>query len=628
MSLVGLYNGVLLFSNPSWNGAGTVPASLIRNITDVAQDLGYEQHLKQNLTTLSTNGAQTLNGVIQGLLYVPDISTVASCNAQQYDFIPHNVTRRSQLPPANYNLIALAPWFSIDCVQAYLASARLDPIRGFIFYKPNNSTYKPQDSDSAVWNLDDDGAWKESRFPIFAIPGIEGQKMMTQLSLYSGTADTVPHGAEIMQRYGTNERDYVRIWAQLNMRGPASLPSLWVYFLIVIGALLFIVASVSLTMHFIQRRRRTSLRKRVESGEVDLEAMGIKRLTVPASHVKDFSLFTYTSQPELAYDLSTPISDVPSTMPSNKGRKKRRGDRQSNSSATVISDSVQTMRSQRSAVTGKADTTATNFQPRCHICLVEFEDRLSIIRELPCHHIFHPTCIDEFLLRNSSLCPMCKQCMLPRGYSPKITNGMVRRERALRKLRERVEFDDSSIESGDTKFKGWGRPGWGKRFFHSISSSEESQDLQLEKRQTSSPERAGGNDSPRRSGNGSDDNAGGETPEAVPTAAAATTTTQTLAVAAPQTTTEPFVPPSAVSAPPPKKARARKSKARPLHVLPTQPEGSELRTGFAGFVGRSSPSSFARERMRQIANQNAPFDDPDQSRPKWRRAVTKVFPGL
>ncbi|EGX95439.1 RING finger domain-containing protein [Cordyceps militaris CM01] len=620
MSLTGLYNGVLLFSNPSWTGAGTVPVSLIRNITDVAQDLGYELHLKNNLTTLSTNGAQTLNGVIQGLLYVPDISTVASCNAQQYDFIPHNVTRRAQLPPANYNLIALAPWFSIDCVQAFLASARLDPIRAFIFYKPNNSTDKPQGPDSAVWNLDDGGAWKESRFPIFAIPGIEGQRMMTQLSLYSGTADTVPHGAEIMQRYGTNQRDYVRIWAQLTMKGAASLPSLWVYFLIVIGALLFIVASVSLTMHFIQRRRRTSLRKRVESGEVDLEAMGIKRLTIPASHVKDFPLFTYTSQPELAYDLSTPTSEVPSPMRPGKGKKKRRGERHSNSSATVVSDSVQTLRSQRSAVTGTANTTATNYQPQCHICLAEFEDRFSVIRELPCHHIFHPICIDEFLLRNSSLCPMCKQCMLPPGYSPKITNGMVRRERALRKLRERVEFDDSSMESGDVKFKGWGKPGWGKRLFHSSSSSEESRDIQLEKRLSTPPERSSEGESPGTRGNESDESPGGGPPEAAATTAPA--------AAAPQSTTHTAVPQPAASAPSPKKARPRKSKARPLHVLPTQPEGAELRTGFAGFVGRSSPSSFARERMREIANQNAPFDDPDQSRPKWRRAVTKVFPGL
>lgn len=626
MSLTALYNGVLLFSNPSWDGTGAIPVSLTRNITDVAQDLGYELHLKNNLTTLSNNAAVTLNGIIQGLLYVPDISTVASCNSQQYDFIPHNVTRRAQLPPANYNLIAIAPWFSIDCVQAYLASARLDPIRGFIFYKPNNSTDKPQGPDSAVWNLDDGDAWRESRFPIFAIPGLEGHNMVKQLSLYSGTADTVPHGAEIMQRYGTNARDYVRIWAQLTMKGPNRLPSLWVYFLIVIGALLFIVASVSLTMHFIQRRRRTSLRKRVETGEVDLEAMGIKRLTVPASHVKDFPLFTYTSQPELAYDLSTPTSEIPPSTRTNKGKKKRKGDRQSSSSATVISDSVHTLRSQRSAVTGTANTTATNFQPQCHICLVEFEDRSSVIRELPCHHIFHPICIDEFLLRNSSLCPMCKQCMLPPGYSPKITNAMVRRERALRKLRGRVEFDDSSIESGDVKYKSWG-----KRFFHSSSSSEESHDIPLEKRQPSSPDRSSGDQSPNRSGHRSDDSAGGGAPE---TTEPATTTppTATATTPHPQPTPTPppapAAPPPAASAPPPKKKRARKSKARPLHVLPTQPEGAELRTGFAGFIGRSSPSSFARERMREIANQNAPFDDPDQSRPKWRRAVTKVFPGL
>lgn len=43
--------------------------------------------------------------------------------------------------------------------------------------------------------------------------------------------------------------------------------------------------------------------------------------------------------------------------------------------------------------------------------------------------------IDEFLGEVSSLCPICKASMLPRGYCPEITNETVRRERAIRRLR-------------------------------------------------------------------------------------------------------------------------------------------------------------------------------------------------
>lgn len=560
--------------------------------------------MTNNLTTLSNKNAQTLNGVIGGLLYVPDVSTIATCNAQQYDFIPRNVTHLDKLPPTNYNLVAIAPWFSIDCTIAYLNSARFDPIRAFIFYKPNNSTDKPQGPDSAVWNLDDGGSWKDSNFPIFAVPGLEGNRMMTQLGLYSGTVDQVPHGQQISQKYQPNEHDYVRIWTELTMDGNSSLPSLWVYFLIVIGALLFIVASVSLTMHFVQRRRRVSLRKRVEAGEVDLEAMGIKRLTVPASHVKDFPLFTYTSDPEMARTPSTPTSEgFGSTIQSSRhSRKKRRqNDRGSASSDTVAPESIQSLRSKRSSVGGNADTTATNFQPQCHICLVEFEDRYTIIRELPCHHIFHPVCIDEFLTRNSSLCPMCKHSMLPRGYSPKITNAMVRRERALRRLRERVEFDDYSLESGESKIKGWS-----KRFFHSSSPTSDA-DVQLEhidssKQQTSSTDPSS-DDAPSPGG---DSGGGGQ--ETVPASTSPTDPTQPTQ---PRPTAKPSRP-------------RKKAKARGINVLPTQPEGSELKSRF---VGRSSPSSFARERMREIAEQNAPFDDPDQSRPKCK-LIKLPFPDI
>ncbi|RKP38699.1 hypothetical protein BJ085DRAFT_5272, partial [Dimargaris cristalligena] len=43
----------------------------------------------------------------------------------------------------------------------------------------------------------------------------------------------------------------------------------------------------------------------------------------------------------------------------------------------------------------------------CPICI----DGMKIqkdLRQLPCLHIFHTECIDEWLLQKSATCPMCK----------------------------------------------------------------------------------------------------------------------------------------------------------------------------------------------------------------------------
>ncbi|KAG5965835.1 hypothetical protein E4U57_003612 [Claviceps arundinis] len=597
-ALTDLQNNIFLFSNPGWNGEGTIASTISKNLSQQTSQLAYEQIIDKNLTTLSTGNTGVYDDSIQGLLFVPDITSVPSCDVQQYDTIPRNVTRRKDLPPANFNLIAIAPWFSSDCTQAYLNSALQGPVKAFIFYKPNNSTNKPQEGDSPVWNVGDGGAWRSNRhFPIFAIPGREGQKIIKQLSLYSGAISQIPHGKEISQLYNIHWTAYLRIWTKLTLDRPSTPPATWAFILIVIGALLSVILVVSLTMHFIQRRNRTLLKKRVQSGEVDLEAMGIKRVTVPASHVRQFPLFTYNAEPDLLDMPSSPRSRTTQSTSTRNTRRNRRRDNSSTTSDAVppTAPSVRSVRSKRSTLMGVGGTTATNYQPNCHICLARFEHRCTIIRELPCGHIFHTECIDEFLIQNSSLCPTCKHCMLPRGYSPRITNGMVRRERALRRLRERVDLEEYSIISGDTKLKTWGK----KLFSSSHSDSPPSSQLDNVPMKLLAISKKGSDVVGPRDLSGLD------------IASRVSTSPEcSVDLTIPDPTDAVTVPP--VTA----KARPQKCKPKALRVLPTQPEDAELSLKPTAPNRRGSPSSFARERMRQIADNNAPFDDPDGSRSK------------
>lgn len=51
----------------------------------------------------------------------------------------------------------------------------------------------------------------------------------------------------------------------------------------------------------------------------------------------------------------------------------------------------------------------------CAICVDDFTQE-DVVRVLPCTHVFHPQCIDEWLNNHSSLCPLCKM-ELPRGQN-------------------------------------------------------------------------------------------------------------------------------------------------------------------------------------------------------------------
>lgn len=44
---------------------------------------------------------------------------------------------------------------------------------------------------------------------------------------------------------------------------------------------------------------------------------------------------------------------------------------------------------------------------KCPICLVNFSDGEGV-RRLPCFHLFHTECVDEWLLKEQRVCPSCR----------------------------------------------------------------------------------------------------------------------------------------------------------------------------------------------------------------------------
>jgi len=353
--------------------------------------------------------------------------------------VPENATRIANLPTdKDYALIAVAPWFSAQCTTEYFAAARNHPTKAFLTYQPGDTNAKPPVLNDASWNLQDGGSWQTANdFPTYALSSITGNNIMDQLNEYSGNLSSVPHADELSQIY--NSSDYVRLWATVSTDSGGQLPSLWVFLVIVLAILLVAVSITSLIMHIIQRRRRNDLRERVLNGQVDLEALGVKRLTVSQQVLDKLPIHTYTapaiaSEPEKATTLQPPnqtLGMLHAAVDAETGHKGAPLSRRS-SAPTVPTSGV----------------SAAWSQPTCPICMDDFEANETQVRELPCHHIFHPECIDTFLLSHSSLCPMCKQTVLPAGACPvKITNVMVRRERHINRMRARSAHTASAQPS-------------------------------------------------------------------------------------------------------------------------------------------------------------------------------------
>ncbi|KAF3276355.1 Nucleolar protein 58 [Orbilia oligospora] len=450
----------------------------------------------QTLYSQDSKGGNTF----KGLLYVPDLDPSDPCD--NHDLVPRNITRKANLPMDDLKLIAYAPLITQHCSRQYMYSAENDNVAAFIFYgvpaKYSNHTDPLQ------------GEEYPFEYPVYFLDGAIGQPLMNKLSEYSANMSEVYNGFNLTEA-GYDIRDYARIYTVISTRNTNPMPGLWLFLLVVVAVLLFIIGASSLLMHLFQFHYRRSLRRRIANGEVDLEGLGVGRITVPREFLAKFPLYVYIAenggqstppkrkaQNSTAATRSAPKEEgrrkekvrvpsavvvkegvsimIPATITAERKSKGKERVKDKSKSPTAIdtttspemaevstskgltlaspttpstksrsSPRVQSPSTSSPQLGGAQTPTASSpphhrgyHQTSCPICLDDFIHQETTVRELPCLHIFHPECIDPYLESQSSLCVLCKQSCLPKGYVPiRLTNAIVRRERLLRSVRER-----------------------------------------------------------------------------------------------------------------------------------------------------------------------------------------------
>jgi hypothetical protein len=214
------------------------------------------------------------------------------------------------------------------------------------------------------------------------------------------------------------------------------MPSLWSFVLAIAGTVLILSLILVTIYRLILRRRRLGLQRRIDEGQIDLEALALNQMKAPREMVDKMPLYTYlevdpSTDSSLTHDrVSADLSEHDTAEKTNPP----------SLTEDNHSDHATGLRKPAAAVIkpGPDETCRSKYrlshtQTTCAICLDDFAAGSSVVRELPCGHIFDAECIDPFLTQNSCLCPLCKMSVLPPGsFYISVTNEMVQREHLSR----------------------------------------------------------------------------------------------------------------------------------------------------------------------------------------------------
>jgi len=403
-------------------------------------------YMNNDFTILSDNVASSSD--IEGFLYVPSFTINSTCYNATASYITPNVTQLVNLPNTNdFPAIALGPWTSPSCVFAYLnLIAQTNNVRAFYTWLPNSlrdshdQSYAqgaPPNASDQAWDLGDNGNWKSKYgFPVYAINSGDASSLMSLLSNYSGNISTVTNGPQLAQQFAYATKPSVKMYSIAQVATATTLPSLWVFLLIVLGILIAVLVIASIAMRIIQGRRRRELQRLIANGEINLESIGVARIKVTEEILNKMPIYIYVEHKGTPGPAHAPPAEMPAegevpavaktsrmTIRNLMGRSQSSADSPATGTASQLPSII-------------AEKDVLFPQDTCPICIDDYENHVTPVRWLACSHIFHPACIDPLLREYSSLCPICKASVLPKDYVPEVTNIMVRRERLNRRFRE------------------------------------------------------------------------------------------------------------------------------------------------------------------------------------------------
>ncbi|KAL4739716.1 hypothetical protein BDV11DRAFT_112602 [Aspergillus similis] len=450
MSAISLTTAATLFASPGKASNSTPP---------INGTASFHFTLNGNIQTLSAQNASK-DGSIEGLLFVPSLSSHDPCNNTTASFIPANVSRHQDVTPFGYHTIGLAPWTMPNCSQSFLDAARRAGADALVFFLPASDDTKPPPPADSTWLLHGGFSWEsENMYPIYAIPGPAGIALMEQLSWSSNNRTFFQEQNNEFVALSKNESWNVQLYSVIDLeKHGRKTPSIWGFLLAILGSILVICLILLLIYQLLQRRRRENLQRQFEASAVHHQPYDLQPFRVPREFLARLPLYVYSGldgSDNHSSHLNSGRCDSRdrTDMVEGAATERMEAEKVDAEAEAHITKNRSSIRGEETPVAEQGPKTANarsgNIPPQpcpygpfppttadsglccprhikrlshpqtlCAICLDDFIPASSTVRELPCGHIYHPECVDVSLTQNSSLCPLCKKSVLGPGFFP------------------------------------------------------------------------------------------------------------------------------------------------------------------------------------------------------------------
>ncbi|KAL4798095.1 hypothetical protein BDV19DRAFT_35795 [Aspergillus venezuelensis] len=345
-------------------------------------------------------------------------------------------------------------WISPNCSQSFMDASRHAGSEALLFFQPAGGNTEPPPANDAAWLLSNGHSWeKEITYPVYAIPGAVGNSLMERLSWNSSTGIVLPGQQNTSTALSASAKWNIRLFSLINLeKSGRKSPSSWGFLLTTLGTISVFCIICLLFYQLIQRQRRENMQQRLEADRERNPQFNLQHIKIPREFLARLPVYIYSvlggdgkddakqfafpdgKPPKTANAKSAKAtqmaiennSETNAQIPESNGHglgKIDTKDSQSPQSATArIENIIHRVASREPFPPRRVNPEQMNrlslSQTTCAICLDDFVPASSVVRELPCGHIFHPECIDASLTRSSSLCPLCKKSVLDPNFCP------------------------------------------------------------------------------------------------------------------------------------------------------------------------------------------------------------------